>query len=98
MLKKVGVAPSRCGQVEEHVAELCLFWGLTVGALAPPRNLLYIVVDDLTANLELFGGEIDQVRASERSVRSLNSTSAELIVFCLCRWSRRILPVWPRGL
>ena len=25
------------------------------------RNVLYIVVDDLTSNLELFGGEITQV-------------------------------------
>lgn len=31
-------------------------------AVTAPRNLLYIVVDDLTSNLKLFGGEITQVR------------------------------------
>jgi hypothetical protein len=36
--------------------------GMSMGsAKQAPRHVLYIVVDDLTANLELFGGEIKQV-------------------------------------
>jgi hypothetical protein len=43
---------------------LALAWVLalpTILAKQAPRHVLYIVVDDLTANLELFGGEIKQV-------------------------------------
>jgi hypothetical protein len=44
---------------------LAMAWVLlalpTILAKQAPRHVLYIVVDDLTANLELFGGEIKQV-------------------------------------
>jgi len=32
-----------------------------MGSKPEIRNVLYVVVDDLTSNLELFGGEVDQV-------------------------------------